>query len=93
MCLVLLKSPQLGFDSIGIKNVKLKFHANHICNTRECADICFLRSDSDASVSFHLKSMDLKIESVRTIRQEKVLCFVVCTANAFIGCVDKIKIE
>ncbi len=30
-------------------------------------------------------------ESVRTIRQEKELCFVVCTAGAFIGCVDKIK--
>ncbi len=61
MCLVFLKFPQSGFVGIGIKNMKLKFHANHICNTRECADICFLRSDSDASISFHLKSMDLKI--------------------------------
>ncbi len=31
-------------------------------------------------------------ESVRTIRQERVV-FVVCTAGAFLGCVDNVKSE
>ncbi len=33
-------------------------------------------------------------ESVRTIRQERQrIVFVVCSAGAFIGCVDKVKSE
>ncbi len=32
-------------------------------------------------------------ESVPTMRQEKELLFVVCTAGAFIGCLDKVKSE
>ncbi len=32
-------------------------------------------------------------ESVRTIRQEREGVFVVCSAGAFIGCVDNVKSE
>ncbi len=53
----------------------------------------FEKTPSHASIPpYQNGTMAKDAESVRTVRRERGLC-VVCTAGAFIGCVDNVKSE